>query len=186
MCSICFGQEKAQNRRKWIDSGAPVTNDPKRIPIPDAPHGPEGTIVLTNGRIFDRTGASVRNGTLVIEQKLPNDARVIDVDGKTIMSGLIDLHVHITEGNAHDSTPDASMPGYVPGEDEVSVTIEADHTLVAVERVRYYIESGITSIRDLSSHGMIPFRIKEWVRRNRIPGPRIFAAGQFINGRTRR
>ena len=192
MCSMCFGQEKAQNRRKWIDSGAPVTNYPRRIPIPDAPQGPEGTIVLTNGRIFDGTGTSIRNGTLVIERnrikdilppgsnKWPDDARVIDVDGKTIMSGLIDLHVHITEGNTHDSTPDPSMPGYVPSEDEVSVTTEADHTLVAVERVRYYIESGITSIRDLSSHGMIPFRIKEWVRRNRIPGPRIFAAGQFI------
>ncbi len=68
MCSMCFGQEKAQDRRKWIDPAAPVTNDPRRIPITDTPQGPEGTIVLTNGRIFDGTGASVRNGTLVIER----------------------------------------------------------------------------------------------------------------------
>jgi len=29
---------------------------------------------------------------------------------------------------------------------------------------------------------MVPFYLKEWVLPNRIPGPRVFAAGQFITG----
>jgi imidazolonepropionase-like amidohydrolase len=137
---------------------------------------------LTGGRIFDGTGATVRNGTVVIERNKikailppdstawPGDARVIDVAGKTVMPGLIDMHTHITE----------AMPPIDDGPTVVSN--EAINTLHAVERLRFYIENGITSVRDLGSHGDIPFRLKEFLSQNRIPGPRLFPAGQEITG----
>src|SRR6266852_7255204 len=101
-------QEKAPDRRKFLDPKTQVSDDPRRIVVKPGPRGPEGTIVLRGGRIFDGTGAPAREGTLVIERNKiakilpvgatdwPKDAQVIDVSGKTILPGLIDLHTHLT------------------------------------------------------------------------------------------
>ena len=175
---ILLAQERAQDRRKSLDPKTPTTDDPRRIPAPPIPRGLEVVIVLSGGRIFDGIGVSVRPGTIVIRQNKiekilavgatdwPKDARVIDVRGKTVMPGLIDAHTHIDY--AEPDTP-VSMG-----------TSEADAMLRAVERGRFYLECGITSIRDVGSLNNVPFRLKEWVSRNRVPAPRIFAAGSFI------
>lgn len=168
----------AQDRRAHLDPSTAVSDDPRRVPVPPGPRGPEGTLVLRGGRIFDGTGAAAREGTLVIERNKiakvlppgtpdwPKDARVVDVSGKTVMPGLIDLHTHLTYTEPDVSAELASSP--------------ADATLRGVERLRYYIESGVTSVRDVASLGEVPFRLKAWVSQNRIPGPRVFAAGQLI------
>ncbi len=176
-CGLVLGQERAQDRRTWIDENTTTTDDPRRIPVPPGQKGPEGILVLTGGRIFDGTGAAVRNGTIVIDRNkikeilppgstnLPRNAKVIDVGGKTIIPGMFDLHAHMTETEIDGPTV---------------ISNEALNTLKAVERMRFYIQGGITSIRDLASHGDIPFRVKEFVAENRIPGPRVFPAGQVI------
>jgi imidazolonepropionase-like amidohydrolase len=173
-------QEKPQDRRKFLEPKTPVSDDPRRIVVKAGPRGPEGTIVLRGGRIFDGTGVPAREGTLVIERNKivkilpanssdwPKDAQVIDVSGKTVLPGLIDLHTHLT---------------YPLNEENFGVAMnESDATLRGVEKLRYFIESGITSVRDVGSQGDVPFRLKEWVRENRIPGPRVFPAGAFITG----
>src|SRR5262249_30131464 len=99
----------------------------------------------------------------------PRDARVIEVQGKTVMPGLIDLHTHLTY-----IEPDVAASDW---------NNEADAALRGAERLRYFIECGITSVRDVASHGEVPFRLKEWVAKNRLPGPRVFAVGKLITGR---
>jgi imidazolonepropionase-like amidohydrolase len=175
---LLFSQERAQDKRKALDPKAQTTDDPRRIPMPPGPYGPEGVLVLKGGRIFDGTGAPARPGTLVVRRNKiekilpaasfdwPKEARVIDVGGKTILPGLIDAHAHIDYSN-----PDTPAP---------MVSNEADAALRAVERARVFLESGITSIRDVGSHGFVPFRLKAWISENRVAGPRIFPAGAFI------
>ncbi|OLD61124.1 MAG: hypothetical protein AUI53_06980 [Acidobacteria bacterium 13_1_40CM_2_60_7] len=176
--TILFAQERFQDRRKYLDPNTPVSDDPRRVPVRPGPRGPDGTLVLRGGRLFDGTGAPVREATVVIERNKiakilppgssdwPKDARVIDVSDKTVLPGLIDLHTHLT---------------YPETQEDFGRTIsDSDATLRAVEKLRYFLESGITSIRDVGSAGDIPFRLKEWVAQNRIPGPRVFPAGQFI------
>src|SRR5438093_1915093 len=173
-------QEKAQDRRKFLDPKTPVSDDPRRTVVKPGPRGPEGTVVLRNGRIFDGTGAPAREGTLVIERNKvvkilppgstdwPKDAHVVDVSGKTVLPGLIDLHTHLT---------------YPLNQEDIGVAMnDADATLRAVEKLRYFIESGITSVRDVGSKGDVTFRLKVWVAENRIAGPRVFPAGAFITG----
>lgn len=177
-CVQGWAQEQRQDRRKFLDPKTQVSDDPRRIVVKPGPRGPEGTLVLRGGRIFDGTGAPAREGTLVIERNKivgilppgstdwPKDAQVIDVSGKTVLPGLIDLHTHLT---------------YPLAETDFGVGMnEADATLRAVEKLRYFLESGITSVRDVGSQGDVTFRLKEWVRENRIPGPRVFPAGAFI------
>ncbi len=178
--SQSWTQEKAQDRRRFLDPQTPVSDDPRRTVMKPGPRGPEGALVLRNGRIFDGTGAPAREGTLVIERNKvvkilppgssdwPKDARVIDASGKTILPGLIDLHTHLT---------------YPLNQEDIGVAMnDADATLRAVEKLRYFIESGITSVRDVGSKGDVPFRLKVWVAENRVPGPRVFPAGAFITG----
>jgi imidazolonepropionase-like amidohydrolase len=177
-CSAGSAQEQRQERRKYVDPKTPVSDDPRRVPVKPGPRGPEGTLVLRGGRIFDGTGAPAREGTLVIERNKiakilpagstdwPKDAHVIDVSGKTVLPGLIDLHTHLT---------------YPLTAEEFGVAIsESDATLRASEKLRYFIESGITSVRDVGSQGDVTFRLKDWVSENRISGPRVFPAGAFI------
>jgi imidazolonepropionase-like amidohydrolase len=180
VCSVVFGQEKFQDRRKLLDPSTPVSDDPRRVPVKPGPRGPEGTLVLRGGRIFDGTGSAAREGSLVIERNKivrilpagstgwPKEAQIIDVTGKTVLPGLIDLHTHLT---------------YPLSESDFGVAIdEADATLRAVEKLRYFLESGITSVRDVGSQGDVTFRLKDWVSENRIAGPRVFPAGAFITG----
>jgi imidazolonepropionase-like amidohydrolase len=180
-CPRSIAQQEPVNRQdrwKFYSPSTQVSNDPRRVPVPPTPQGPDGTLVLRGGRIFDGTGAAAREGSLVIlrnkitkivpagSSDWPADAHVVDVTGKTVMPGLIDLHTHITYAEPTDS--------------EELATSMSNATLRGVEHLRYYIESGITSVRDVASAGEVPFRLKDWVRANRIPGPRVFAAGQLI------
>ena len=179
VCTLAVAQERAaQDRREFLKAETLVSEDPRRVPI-KALTKPAGILVLRGGRIFDGTGSPIHDGTLVIsENKIvkvlppntndwPADAKVLDVSGKTVMPGLIDLHTHLTQ----------------PEDGEhVNAISDSASTLIAVDKLRYFIESGITSIRDVGSSSDVPFRLKEWVTKNRIPGPRIFAAGQFITG----
>ncbi|MFN8572368.1 MAG: amidohydrolase family protein [Gemmatimonadaceae bacterium] len=176
-------QSRAGDRRANMAAmNVETTDDPRRIPVPRGPKGPDGAIVVRGGRIFDGTGAAAREGTLVIERNkitriLPAAARpgsagwpagatVIEAAGKTVMPGMVDLHTHLTYSDPRDADEEALS--------------ESDAVLRGAERLRYFVESGITSIRDVASMGDVAFRLKDWVARNRIPGPRVFAAGQLL------
>lgn len=175
-----LGQSKLENRRTWVGESTAVSDDPRRVPVAPGPRGPEGSIVLRGGRVFDGTGSAAKPATVVIERnrivavlppdvtQWPANARVIDVAGKTVMPGLIDLHTHLTY--TEPNTPEEQA------EEGESATLRG------AERLRVYAQSGITSVRDVASEGTAPFRLKQWVAENRLPGPRVFAAGQLITG----
>jgi imidazolonepropionase-like amidohydrolase len=173
---------KPFDRSAYYDRDTHTSDDPRRVPVPAKTDAPVGVIVLENARLFDGTGAPARSATIVIESNKiasilpvgsrdwPKDAQVIDVANRTLMPGLIDLHTHLTYVQQFGLPPET-------GEES-----QADAAMRGVERLRYFVESGVTSVRDVASHGMAPFILKRWVAEGRVPGPRIFAAGQLIVG----
>ena len=56
----------------------------------------------------------------------------------------------------------------------------ADSALRGIRRMNIFLQSGVTSVRDVASHGDTPFALKRWQADGRIAGPRVFAAGQLI------
>ena len=167
-------------RLRFLEPSTPVSDDPRRIPAPASEADEGAALVLEGGRVFDAVDGGTRTGSVVVrgnrivavatesERSWPQDAQVIPVHGKTVMPGLIDLHTHLTYTGRD-----------LPTRLAVSA---ADATLRGVERLRYFIESGVTSVRDVGSHWDAPFRLKEWSAAGRIPGPRVFPSGKLITG----
>lgn len=170
------------DRSGYFDKGAATTDDLRRVAMPAGFNDVKTSFVIRNARLFDGTGAPARNATVVVVSNkiskvlpadstdLPKDAEVIDAAGRTVMPGLIDMHIHMTY--VFDRT----------GAPELTLDSQADGTLRGMERLRYFVDSGITSVRDTASNGMAPFILKDWADQGMIPAPRVFPVGQLITG----
>jgi imidazolonepropionase-like amidohydrolase len=172
-------QTPMNTRDDVLPRTVPTTDDPQRIPRRPGPAAGAQT-VLTGGRVFDAVSTAAYPATVVLEGRtikaiLPPgrvewtpDAVVIDVSGKTVMPGLIDMHVHMTY-------PDPDTP--IDEQDT-----EGDGVLRGARNLRWFLESGFTSVRDLGGVLDAPFQLSRWSAANRLPAPRVFAAGHIITG----
>lgn len=183
IASAAEAEQGIFDRAPYYSGRVTTTDDVQRVPVPPGYNEPKGSFVLHGGRLFDGTGAPAREATIVVQGKtitailaadatnFPEGAVVYDVAGKTVMPGLIDLHTHLTYVEEFGRPPPLS-------DESVS-----DATLRGIDRMRIYALSGITSVRDVSSAGEVPFTLKRWQSEGRITGPRIFPAGQLITAR---
>lgn len=93
--------------------------------------------------------------------------RLIDLKNKTVLPGLIDMHVHIeSESNAK-----SYINKYTLNEADVAFesTVYAKRTLMA----------GFTTVRDLGGSG-VNIALRNAVNNGVVDGPRIFTAGKSI------
>lgn len=137
-------------------------------------------IAFVNGRIFDSTEkAMYYKGVILIkdgkiyevgkesEVSIPDDAKIMDVKGKTILPGLIDAHLHITGFKTGDVVK------------EPLITPFGVFYARAVNELKALIEAGFTSIGDAG--GLIGLHLKYAVNEGSIVGPRIIAAGPALS-----
>ena len=178
IASMSESAAKPVDRSDLMLDGEVTTDDPRRVPAAKD-HGAHDTVlVLKGGRVFDSIDGEIRAATVVTQGKwihevlppdsnaFPEGAEVVDVSGKTVLPGLIDMHTHLT---------------YVEADLRMMNNL-GDGALRGVERGRYYIESGITTVRDTGSLVDAIYRLKDWFNSGRLPGPRVFACGQLIVG----
>ncbi len=96
----------------------------------------------------------------------PDGETILEMDGMTILPGLIDSHCHLISATAHPIT-------------EQYIT---SSTLEGVQAARLALEDGLTSVRDVGCrHGGI-YSLKEAVEAGQIPGPRFQTAGRPLAG----
>ena len=124
-------------------------------PLPDA-------TILLDGSRFAAVGPGVNT-------PVPADARVIDVAGRTVLPGLIDLHVHTT---FYYYRRDATVHGKPYNDPRIA--------LVGVWHLEQLLEAGITTVRDVASCGQLVFDLKWGLGEGLIRGPRLWAAGPMI------
>ena len=143
-----------------------------------------GKFALINGRLIDGTGKEPRNGWgLVVDGtnihsveaveslRVPADAEVIDVEGRTLMPGLIDAHTHLTY---HRKAKAARLR-------DIFMTLETN-TIKAIENAQTILDTGCTAIGDGGTRGNIGPAIRDAVREGTIFGPKVVAAGQILCG----
>ncbi|HEY0746565.1 MAG TPA: amidohydrolase family protein [Steroidobacteraceae bacterium] len=131
-------------------------------------------IDVVNGRVLDRVSIVVHEqrivrvdaGFAVPEAK----QQLVELGDETVLPGLIDMHVHITESGG---------AGAAPGEQ--FLLNPADIAL----RSAYYAEqtllAGFTTVRDLGeTESGSAQALKLAIRKGYVRGPRIFSAGRAI------
>ncbi|APR74870.1 amidohydrolase [Minicystis rosea] len=125
--------------------------------------------VLRGGMVFD--GVRKGRGTVVMEGKKVREivfgdapvtaGEVVDVAGKTVMPGLLDLHVHLLA----DSGPlnGGSYEGVRPD----------DH-------MKSMLRAGVTSFLDLGTSAHVIFEYRKRIDAGEMIGPRVFAVGPLL------
>jgi len=125
--------------------------------ITDAAKPAEGpsTIVVTDDRIVS---ISAGRGAA------PDGAEIVDLGDKTLLPGLIDLHVHLTGD---------------PGGDYRSEAVEPDEwgVVVGAKNARATLRAGFTTVREAGSAQYTAFSLRRGTAEGFIEGPRIVAAG---------
>lgn len=117
------------------------------------------TITVTDGRI---TG--VAEGLTRAESGM----KVIDLSNKTVLPGLIDMHVHLTGDPGGDFRDEAVDP------DEWGVVMGAKNALITVR-------AGFTTVREAGSAQYSGFALRRGTAEGKIPGPRIVSAGPALS-----
>ena len=119
----------------------------------------EKTIVVSGNKIV-----SVENG--YVNPKNAEDI-IVDLKSKTVMPGLIDMHVHM-EG---ETNPKSYLEEYTLN--------DADVAFNSVKYARVTLMSGFTTVRDLGGSG-VNVSLRNAINAGKIEGPRIFTAEKAL------
>lgn len=153
-----------------LDSIPPIDTVGQKISLKVKMDAPSGKMALQGADIITMNGEEViKNGTIVIKNnkiiylgtnegaKLDDNTKLIDVTGKTIMPGLIDVHAHLG----------AFREGISPQ-----------------KHWEYYanLAYGVTTTHDPSVNTEITFAQSEMVKAGVMVGPRIYSTGTILYG----
>lgn len=136
-----------------------------------------GETLFRNVRVFDGSATALSGPTNVLvrgnviaaigPEAIPTAAtKTIDGRGRTLMPGLIDVHVHLTFGAL--TMAELASPDLTPAKAGEAAAANATQTLMR----------GFTSVRDVG--GPI-FEVKKMIDAGRIPGPRIWPSGPTVS-----
>ncbi|MGZ8362275.1 MAG: amidohydrolase family protein [Caulobacteraceae bacterium] len=149
--------------------GGPVPPPEKPVQVIHAGHviatpgepalGPQ-TVVVRDGKIV-----SLEPGFRPAAAYGAN-ARLIDLTDKTLLPGLIDLHMHIA---------------IIMNADPATATSEGRLALASASYLRQLLSAGVTTIRDIGDNTGVSYILRDAVAQGQIPGPRIFAAGRIVS-----
>jgi len=118
----------------------------------------EMTIVISDNKIADviKGYSDIMDGDVII-----------DLKDKTVMPGLMDMHVHIES----ETSPDEYIKKFTENEADIAFksTVYAKKTLMA----------GFTTVRDLGGTG-VNIALRKAINAGTVVGPRIFTAGKAI------
>ena len=133
------------------------------------------TIVLTNVRVIDGTGAPAKEARTIIiaggkiqgieetvyDRLVPTDAKVLDLTGHTVLPGLVMVHEHLF---------------YPAGG---AVFHEMAHSFP-----RLYLGAGVTTLRTGGSiEPYTDLEIKKLIDAGQAPGPKMHVTGPYLEGK---
>jgi imidazolonepropionase-like amidohydrolase len=143
-------------------------------------------MVLANARVIDGTGRApleravvrVEDGRIVEVSELNGSApeASLDVEGCTVMPGLIDAHAHLSSDISRSPGfgPPSALKGELPRPRELGY-------FVLAKTARVLLAAGITTVRDVGSYDDEAIVLREAVRLEIVEGPRILSCGRIIS-----
>ena len=135
-------------------------------------------IALVGGSLIDGSGAApLENAVLLIENGLiadigvlgdlpvPEDYTVISTEGRTMLPGLWDMHVHLLYAG-HTNYPYWHQ----------NYTEQFAENIMPATALQL-LQAGVTSARDLGAPPESVFRVRDQIAANELPGPTLYVAG---------
>ena len=119
----------------------------------------EKTIIVSGTTI-----KSIEDGYIASRKK---DDQMIDLKDKTVLPGLIDMHVHIE----NETSPDNYLKPFTLN--------EADVAFNAADIAKRTLMAGFTTVRDLGGTG-VNVALRNAIAKGKVFGPRIFTAEKAI------
>src|SRR6266478_1048809 len=138
------------------------------------------SVLFTNVRIFDGTGALAYPGEVLVQgnriSRIARGARAlptagvttVDGGGATLMPGLVEAHTHFSWNDQ-------------PGLSEIQRMPTEEHILWCAHIAKRYLDMGFTScIGAATAKPRLDVVIRNAIESGQIPGPRYLAASQEI------
>jgi imidazolonepropionase-like amidohydrolase len=136
---------------------------------------------LVGGTLIDGFGGTpIQNSVIIIEDdkiikvghqgntEIPPEAIIISTEGRSVLPGLWDMHVHLMlTGHSNYSHWHSTYP------DDYGKTIMPASAL-------QLLNAGITSARDLGAPLKESIEIRDRINKGEIPGPTMYMSGPFI------
>ncbi len=151
------GSGKAEGKRVALVGGVLIDGTGKD-PL-------ENSVVVTNAAVIEEVGRSDK-------VKLPAGCHIFDVSGKTVMPGMMDLHVHLSLGDE----PIVPRGGVMCG-------LEQSLPMLGIQvfrRARRTLEMGFTTVRDVGDWGYATVALRDAIAGGIVEGPRVLSSGQMI------
>ena len=138
--------------------------------------------LFRNGRIIDGLGGVIENGWVLVKQgriealgrgtttatEGREEAEVVNLEGKSLLPGLIDCHVHLVlDGGPDPMTRVVDAP-------------DAEAVLGMAANGMRTLKAGITTVRDLGSKNFVDVHLRNAVETGLVQGPRMSCSGQMI------
>ena len=143
----------------------PMLLKPARVFDGIAPKPHDGWVVLVSGERIVSAGPEG-------QVKLPDDARVIELSGMTLLPGLIDAHSHLFLHPYNEAS----------WNDQVLKEPYALRVCRATNHARSTLLAGFTTLRDLGTEGAGygDVGLKQAIDQGIIPGPRLLVVTRAI------
>lgn len=137
-------------------------------------------LIVKNASLWDGTGSPVQAGMTIVmaedkfvsitqeDLEIKEGDTVIDAQGKFVMPGMIDCHVHVTStGQPKDITGNQNAP-------------EAYLALIGAQMIQRDLEAGFTTVRNMGTKNFMDISIQKAWQEGRIKGARILTSGPCI------
>ena len=137
-------------------------------------------MVIKGATILDVTnGAMIKNHVVIVKDgrieavsparsaDIPKGIEVLDLQGHTLLPGLIDMHVHLTSGGGYH------------GYERLKLTDER-RAILGVVHAKQTLMAGFTTVRNVGAGSFGDVALRDAINDGDIPGPRMLVSGPPI------